>query len=135
MYHEERRKLLGLLLINSGVSYIQRIKKRTKRRTRRSCWMKEWLIKRDSLNAHNNTIFKELYLYMEIWATFLVCQENYLLLTSTNFNLLKISLQNKRTRIIYVHVKRKLGSNIWNLIVQERATEVFTPFLTKDLTT
>ena len=27
MYHEERRKLLGLLLINSGVSYIQRIKK------------------------------------------------------------------------------------------------------------
>ena len=69
--------------------------------------MKEWLIKRDSLNAHNNTIFKELYLYMEIRTTFLVCQENYLLLTSTNFNLLKISLQNKRTRIIYVHVKRK----------------------------
>ena len=28
---------------------------------RRSCWMKEWFIKRDSLSA-NNTIFKELHL-------------------------------------------------------------------------
>ena len=29
-------------------------------RTRRSGWMKEWLIKRDSISA-NNTIFKELH--------------------------------------------------------------------------
>ena len=59
MDQKERRKFLGLLLINSGVFYIQRIKKRKKRRTRRSCWMKEWLIKRDSLSTYN-TIFKEL---------------------------------------------------------------------------
>ena len=61
MDQKERRKLLGLLLINSGVFYIHRIKKRIKKRTRRSCWMKEWLIKRDSLSAYN-TIFKELHL-------------------------------------------------------------------------
>ena len=35
---------------------------------------------------------------------FLLRQESYLLLTSTNFNLLKISFQNKRTRVIYVHL-------------------------------
>ena len=57
MDQKERRKLLGLLLINRGVFYIQQIKKRKKRRTWRSCWMKEWLIKRAC-----NTIFKELHL-------------------------------------------------------------------------
>ena len=31
MDQKERRKLLGLLLINSGVFYIQRIKKRKKK--------------------------------------------------------------------------------------------------------
>ena len=60
MDQKERRKLLGILLIN-GVFYIQRVKKRKKRRTRRSCLMKEWFIKRDSLSAFN-TIFKELHL-------------------------------------------------------------------------
>ena len=59
MDQKERKKFLGLLLINSGVFYIQRIKKRKKRRS--SCWIKEWLIKRDSLSAYN-TIFKELHL-------------------------------------------------------------------------
>ena len=98
--------------------------------------MKEWLIKRDSLNAYY-TIFKEPHLndqgyfrrylrmnaevyevkffkkwiivifytnilqQLKIWI-FLLRQENYLLLTSTNFNLLKISLQNKGTPAIYV---------------------------------
>ena len=61
MDQKESKKNLGLLLINSGVFYIQRIKKRKKRRTRSSCWIKEWLIKRDSLSAYN-TIFKELHL-------------------------------------------------------------------------
>ena len=58
---QKERKLLGLLLINCGVFYIQQIQERKKRRTQRSCWMKEWLIKRDSLSACN-TIFNELHL-------------------------------------------------------------------------
>ena len=57
MDQKERRKLLGFLLINSRVFCIQRIKKRKKRRTLRSCWVKERLIKRDSLSAYN-TILK-----------------------------------------------------------------------------
>ena len=111
-------------------------KRKEKKRTRRSCWMKEWLIKRDWLSAYN-TIFKELHLndycketciiikkvvqeinksiitivifftntlqQIKIWI-FLLGQENYFLLTSTNFNLLKTSLQNKRARVIYVHL-------------------------------
>ena len=60
MDQKEKRKFLGLLLINRGEFYIQRIKKRKKRLTRRSSWMKEWLIKRDSLSAYN-TIFTELH--------------------------------------------------------------------------
>ena len=59
MDKKERRKLLGILLINSGVFYIHQIKKRKKKRTRRSCWMKEWLIKRDSFSAYT-TNFKQL---------------------------------------------------------------------------
>ena len=61
MDQKERRKLLSFLLINSGEFYIQRIKIRKKRRTRISCWMREWLIKRDSLSAYK-TIFKELHI-------------------------------------------------------------------------
>ena len=49
MDQKERRKLLGLLLINSGVFYIKKTNKEKKRHTGRSCWIKEWLIKRDSL--------------------------------------------------------------------------------------
>ena len=36
-------------------------KEKKKKCMRRSCWMKQWLIKRDSLSAYN-TIFKELHL-------------------------------------------------------------------------
>ena len=54
----ERRKILSLLLINNGIYYMKRIKNRKKKRKPRSCWVKEWLIKRDSLSACNTT-FKE----------------------------------------------------------------------------
>ena len=48
-------KLLSVLLINGGVFYIQRIKKRKKRRSQRSYLMSL------SVSAYN-TIFKELHL-------------------------------------------------------------------------
>ena len=55
---QKEKKLLGFLLINSGVFYIQRIKIRKKGRTQRSCWMREWLIKRDSLSAYITPFLK-----------------------------------------------------------------------------
>ena len=60
MDQKERRKLLGVLLINSGVFYIQRIKKRNKN-AHTEILLDERIIKRDSLSAYNTT-FKELHL-------------------------------------------------------------------------
>ena len=54
-------KLLSVLLINGGVFYIQRIKKRKKKPFTEILLNEKWLIKRDSVSAYN-TIFKELHL-------------------------------------------------------------------------
>ena len=54
MDQKERRKLLGVLLINSGVFYIQQIKKRNKN-AYTQILLDERIIKRDSLSAYNTT--------------------------------------------------------------------------------
>ena len=54
-------KLLSVLLINSGVFYIQRIKKRKKKPFTEILLNEKWLIKRDSVSSYK-TIFKELHL-------------------------------------------------------------------------
>ena len=61
-YGSESKKKTFRSFINNQWSILHSTnKEKKKRRTRTSCWMKEWLIERDSLSAYN-TIFKELHL-------------------------------------------------------------------------
>ena len=57
-YRSERKKTFRSFINKQWSILHSANKEKKKRRTRRSCWIKEWLIKRDSLNAYN-TIFKE----------------------------------------------------------------------------
>ena len=55
----ERRKTLSLILLNNGFYFMNNFLKRKRQRKRRSCWVKEWLNRRNSLSAYQ-TILSEL---------------------------------------------------------------------------
>ena len=55
----ERRKILSLILLNNGFYFMNIFLKRKRQRKRRSCWVKEWLNRRNSLSAYQ-TILSEL---------------------------------------------------------------------------
>ena len=55
----ERRKTLSLILLNNAFYFINNFLKRKRQRKRRSCWVKEWLNRRNSLSAYQ-TILSEL---------------------------------------------------------------------------
>ena len=55
----ERRKTLSLILLNNGFYFMNTFLKRKRQRKRRSCWIKEWLNRRNSLSAYQ-TILSEL---------------------------------------------------------------------------
>ena len=55
----KRRKTLSLSLLNNGFYFMNNFLKRKRQRKRRSCWVKEWLNRRNSLSAYQ-TILSEL---------------------------------------------------------------------------
>ena len=55
----ERRKTLSLILLNNGFYFMNNFLKRKRQRKRRSCWVKEWLNRRNSLSTYQ-TILSEL---------------------------------------------------------------------------
>ena len=55
----ERQKTLSLILLNNGFYFMNNFLKRKRQRKRRSCWVKEWLNRRNSLSAYQ-TILSEL---------------------------------------------------------------------------
>ena len=55
----ERRKTLSLILLNNAFYFINNFLKRKRQRKRRSCWVKEWLNRCNSLSAYQ-TILSEL---------------------------------------------------------------------------
>ena len=57
----ERRKSLSLILLNNGFYFRKNCLKRKRQRKRQSCWLKEWLNRRNSLSTYQ-TISSELQL-------------------------------------------------------------------------
>ena len=55
----ERRKTLSLILLNNGFYFMNNFMKRKRQRKRRSCWVKEWFNRHNSLSAYK-TILSEL---------------------------------------------------------------------------
>ena len=55
----ERRKIISLILLNNAFYFMNNFLKKKKQRKRRSCWVKEWLNRRNSLSAYQ-TILSEL---------------------------------------------------------------------------
>ena len=55
----KRRKTLSLILLNNRFYFMNNFLKRKRQRKRRSCWVKEWLNRRNSLSAYQ-TILSEL---------------------------------------------------------------------------
>ena len=55
----ERRKIISLILLNNAFYFMNNFLKKKKQRKRRSCWVKEWLNRRNSLSPYQ-TILSEL---------------------------------------------------------------------------
>ena len=55
----ERRKTLSLILLNNGFFFMNNFLKRKRQGKRRSCWVKEWLNRGNSLSTYQ-TILSEL---------------------------------------------------------------------------
>ena len=55
----KRRKNLSLILLNNGFYFMNNFLKRKRQRKRRSCWVKEWLNRCNSLSAYQ-TVSSEL---------------------------------------------------------------------------
>ena len=55
----ERRKPLPLILLNNAFYFMNNfLKKKKRQRKRRSCWVKEWLNRRNSLSAYQTILSK-----------------------------------------------------------------------------
>ena len=54
----KRRETLSLILLNNGFYFMNNFLKRKRQKKRRSCWVNEWLNRRNSLNAYQ-TILSE----------------------------------------------------------------------------
>ena len=55
----EKRKTLSLILLNNGFFFMNNFLKRKRQGKRPSCWVKEWLNRRNSLSTYQ-TILSEL---------------------------------------------------------------------------
>ena len=55
----ERRKILSLIFLNNAFYFMNNFLKKKRQRKRRSCWVKEWLSRRNSLSPYQ-TILSEL---------------------------------------------------------------------------
>ena len=54
----KRRETLSLILLSNGFYFMNNFLKRKRQKKRRSCWVNEWLNRRNSLNAYQ-TILSE----------------------------------------------------------------------------
>ena len=54
----ERRKTLSLILLNNAFYFINNCLKRKSKKKRRSCWVKEWFNRRNSLSAYQTILSK-----------------------------------------------------------------------------